>query len=240
MTAEPRIEELLASIRKAIHDDIGDVPESISSKSSGTLFKGSMRELHVKVGAEAASAASEIEQLREKISRSRVSEQSLRSVSPRSASLAAALQSDTPRRAWRDLEAEPVLRPTYADTDYTEQPAGSYQPPRSAMPAEPSPSRYHQPQAWQGEPAALPPPRDNYAPQPDPKMMSAEASEAVQSAFNQLAEAVVNRATGERAIEDMTRELLRNMLKQWLDDNLPGLVEKMVREEIEHVARRGR
>jgi uncharacterized protein len=38
----------------------------------------------------------------------------------------------------------------------------------------------------------------------------------------------------------MTRDLLRGMLKQWLDDNLPALVESLVREEIERVARRGR
>jgi cell pole-organizing protein PopZ len=30
------------------------------------------------------------------------------------------------------------------------------------------------------------------------------------------------------------------MLKQWLDQNLPGLVERLVAEEIERVARRGR
>jgi cell pole-organizing protein PopZ len=29
------------------------------------------------------------------------------------------------------------------------------------------------------------------------------------------------------------------MLKQWLDENLPSLVERLVREEIERVARRG-
>jgi hypothetical protein len=38
----------------------------------------------------------------------------------------------------------------------------------------------------------------------------------------------------------MTRDLLRGMLKHWLDANLPGLVERLVREEIERVARRGR
>ena len=30
------------------------------------------------------------------------------------------------------------------------------------------------------------------------------------------------------------------MLKQWLDDNLPKLVERLVREEIERVVRRPR
>jgi cell pole-organizing protein PopZ len=34
--------------------------------------------------------------------------------------------------------------------------------------------------------------------------------------------------------------MLKSLLKQWLDDNLPALVERLVREEIERVARRGR
>ncbi|MCL4855080.1 MAG: DUF2497 domain-containing protein, partial [Bryobacteraceae bacterium] len=51
---------------------------------------------------------------------------------------------------------------------------------------------------------------------------------------------ILTRATSDRSIEDMTRDLLRGMLKQWLDDNLPALVERLVREEIERVARRGR
>ena len=55
------MEELLASIRKAIHDDIGEVPATTSSQSAGTLYKNSMRELHVKVGDEATSAAAEIQ-----------------------------------------------------------------------------------------------------------------------------------------------------------------------------------
>ncbi|MFO1121131.1 MAG: DUF2497 domain-containing protein [Hyphomicrobiales bacterium] len=51
----------------------------------------------------------------------------------------------------------------------------------------------------------------------------------------------LTRATGDRSIEDMTKELLRGMLKQWLDENLPALVESLVREEIRAlVARRGR
>jgi cell pole-organizing protein PopZ len=38
-------------------------------------------------------------------------------------------------------------------------------------------------------------------------------------------------------IEDSVKEMLRPMLKQWLDDNLPGIVERLVRQEIERVAR---
>ena len=38
-------------------------------------------------------------------------------------------------------------------------------------------------------------------------------------------------------LEDLVREMLRPMLKAWLDDNLPGMVERMVRAEIERVSR---
>lgn len=39
-----------------------------------------------------------------------------------------------------------------------------------------------------------------------------------------------------RTLEELTRELLRPMLKSWLDDNLPQLVERIVREEIGRLA----
>ena len=38
-------------------------------------------------------------------------------------------------------------------------------------------------------------------------------------------------------IEESVREMLRPMLKSWLDDNLPGIVERLVRQEIERMAR---
>jgi cell pole-organizing protein PopZ len=40
-----------------------------------------------------------------------------------------------------------------------------------------------------------------------------------------------------RSLEDLVRELLRPLLKAWLDENLPGMVERMVRSEIERVSR---
>ena len=40
-----------------------------------------------------------------------------------------------------------------------------------------------------------------------------------------------------RTLEDLVKEMLRPMLKAWLDDNLPGLVERIVRAEIERVSR---
>jgi uncharacterized protein len=40
-----------------------------------------------------------------------------------------------------------------------------------------------------------------------------------------------------RTLEDVVRELLRPLLKQWLDDNLPAIVETAVQAEVERIAR---
>ena len=45
--------------------------------------------------------------------------------------------------------------------------------------------------------------------------------------------------SGETSLEGLTRELLRPMLKNWLDTNLPVLVEGMVAREIERITKRG-
>jgi uncharacterized protein len=45
--------------------------------------------------------------------------------------------------------------------------------------------------------------------------------------------------TGETSLEGLTRDLLRPMLKDWLDANLPSLVEAMVAREIERITKKG-
>jgi cell pole-organizing protein PopZ len=71
-------------------------------------------------------------------------------------------------------------------------------------------------------------------------MVSPETSTVAANSFNRLTEQLLAREGGERSIDDLARELLHPMLKQWLDQNLARIVEKLVREEIERVARRGR
>ena len=66
-------------------------------------------------------------------------------------------------------------------------------------------------------------------------LLSSATSSAVDSAFNTLAQTVL--VQNARTLEDLVREMLRPMLKSWLDDNLPGLVERLVRAEIERVSR---
>ena len=63
-------------------------------------------------------------------------------------------------------------------------------------------------------------------------MLSREATAAVGSAFNTLTETVKKH---EPTLEDVVREALRPMLKSWLDENLPRVVERMVEAEIERL-----
>jgi cell pole-organizing protein PopZ len=69
----------------------------------------------------------------------------------------------------------------------------------------------------------------------DERLLSGSAMAAVDSAFNSLAQTVL--VQNARTLEDLVREMLRPLLKTWLDDNLPGLVERLVRAEIERVSR---
>lgn len=66
-------------------------------------------------------------------------------------------------------------------------------------------------------------------------LLSPRSDEAVQSAFNQLADIILSEQT--RTLEDLVKEMMQPMLRHWLDDNLPVLVERLVREEIERVSR---
>ena len=63
---------------------------------------------------------------------------------------------------------------------------------------------------------------------------------AASSAFRSLSATVrVNDAPG-RTLEDIVVEMLRPMIKDWLDQNLAGIVEEKVEEEVQRVARRRR
>jgi uncharacterized protein len=86
------------------------------------------------------------------------------------------------------------------------------------------------------QPAFEPPPLMNSS--PAQQFLSRSTASAVESAFNTLAHTVLS--NNARTLEDLVKEMLRPMLKSWLDDNLPGLVERIVKAEIERVSRGGR
>ncbi|WFU68661.1 DUF2497 domain-containing protein [Bradyrhizobium sp. CB2312] len=95
-------------------------------------------------------------------------------------------------------------------------------------------------------PPPRPAPSPSYAPvdfdapplPPQQPILAQSTVSAVESAFNSLAHTVLS--SNARTLEDLVKEMLRPMLKSWLDDNLPGLVERIVKAEIERVSRGGR
>ena len=77
-----------------------------------------------------------------------------------------------------------------------------------------------------------PPPAD------EAPLLSDEAENAVSAAFQSLTDSMT--AHGLEVAAQMAREMLRPMIKTWLDENLPAMVERLVRAEIQRVARGGR
>jgi uncharacterized protein len=69
----------------------------------------------------------------------------------------------------------------------------------------------------------------------EPPLLSPAATAVVNSAFGTLAHNMM--VQNAKTLEDLVKEMLRPLLKAWLDDNLPTLVERLVRAEIERVAR---
>jgi len=68
--------------------------------------------------------------------------------------------------------------------------------------------------------------------------LSFEAEEQSAAAITDLVATIGADASiggSDKTLEQLTKELLRPLLKEWLDANLPGTVERIVREEIERV-----
>jgi uncharacterized protein len=70
------------------------------------------------------------------------------------------------------------------------------------------------------------------------RLLSNQAASAASSSFGALAHTVLTQNA--RTLDDIVLELLKPLIKTWLDDNLPTVVERLVRSEIERVARGGR
>jgi cell pole-organizing protein PopZ len=74
------------------------------------------------------------------------------------------------------------------------------------------------------------------------RLVSEETFAASTAALSQLSRTMRKgkdaQIGGGRMVEDLVREALEPMLKTWLDANLQGIVERLVRQEIERMVRR--
>ena len=117
----------------------------------------------------------------------------------------------------------------------------------AAPPPEPKPPAFRRIDAEQDVVFDEPAPAPSPPPQPslprldpaqdgsEPPLLSPAATAVVNSAFGTLAHSML--VQNAKTLEDLVKEMLRPLLKAWLDDNLPTLVERLVRAEIERVSR---
>lgn len=103
---------------------------------------------------------------------------------------------------------------------------------------EPEEEPYEPPPPFQPRRFEMPPE------EPDEGLVSRATAAASTAAFAAMHSRVRDRRSGDVylgdgaiTLEEIVKELLRPQLQQWLDENLPGLVERLVREEIERLAR---
>lgn len=71
-------------------------------------------------------------------------------------------------------------------------------------------------------------------------ILTNHAADAALDGFMKLAAnmAVDRKGTGTVTLEDIVRELMRPMLREWLDVHLPPIIEKVVQKELDKIARK--
>jgi cell pole-organizing protein PopZ len=207
---EPSMEEILASIRRIIADD------DANKTAKGPEPRGTRLPPMLAVASEAAPAA------RTSTSPPAPPAPAANSQDDIDAMLANLDAAETAPVAEPTLVAEPepaaVFRTIDASSDvvFTDRSVG--------MPIEPALGVVQKTREPIPQAAA-----------PDRGLISSSTMAAVDSAFNTLANTVIRQNA--RTLEDLVKEMLRPLLKSWLDDNLPGLVDRIVRAEIERVSR---
>ncbi len=124
-------------------------------------------------------------------------------------------------------EPEPEPEPIAEDDDLIVMDAEPEPVPEPAIDFEPIPDEIPE------EPKFTPPVEDGA-----PLMEETRVSEASTS-FAELARAVAVTEGTSQTLEEIVRSMMKPMLKHWLDQNLPTIVEQLVQKEIDRVTRRG-
>ncbi|MDZ4368981.1 MAG: DUF2497 domain-containing protein [Afipia sp.] len=219
---EPTMEEILASIRRIISEDSGsdepgDAPEPVAAEADA---EEALPEL-------SAEDEADILELTEPLP-------------------------EEPLMAEPEPEPEPPYVP--APEEVEDDIAFAPEPEPSHAPVEEAVDDI----AFAPEPEPAPAPVMTAAPAPEPvvqsttdidieepamsaqsqiPIVSGDAERAASAAFGALASSLASGGDG-RTLEEIVSDMLRPMLKEWLDGNLPPLVERLVAEEIERIARR--
>ncbi|NJC32749.1 hypothetical protein GGR88_000223 [Sphingomonas jejuensis] len=122
---------------------------------------------------------------------------------------AAAIEPEPEDARWQAIADEPVVE--------APEPVPAPAPVASAAPA---PSAAPLPSAVDGE----------------AELVSSQAAAASRQSLASLSRLVVKEAGGDVTLEALVRDMLRPMLAEWLDKNLPATVERLVQAEIRRIA----
>ena len=220
---EPSMEEILASIRQIISED-GDQSQDDSASSGAEDPSDALGRV-----AEADEGSSEVQQASDDGIAPEVT--ASENSSPAAAAPVSAPESPQPQ----PQSSQPIARAPAEPPVGRQSAAG---PQHQALPqapagAKPAIQPAAQPKPATGTGATLP--ASMMAGADTQRLLSPNADASVSGAFSALAHTIL--AQNARTLEDLVSEMLRPMLKDWLDDNLPPLVERLVKEEIERVSR---
>jgi cell pole-organizing protein PopZ len=136
------------------------------------------------------------------------------------------------------VEAE---RPVESETVAHAEPE-SYEPSDVLELTSPLVEPYEEPSMAAAEPvlSASPSPRDEAPAKPAAAILSSTAETASRNAFAALSQLQVRSEAGaENTLEGLVADMLRPMLREWLDRELPGIVERLVEAEVKRVSGRG-
>lgn len=124
-----------------------------------------------------------------------------------------------------ELEVDMVDEPEaedVPDTELTSEPEASEKIP------EPEPEAVEE----------IPEPAPESTPEPADDILTDQAKEAAFSAMSELVRKTAVDHTSSLTIEDIVRSELKPLLRSWLDEHLPTVIDRLVREELERVSKR--
>jgi uncharacterized protein len=219
---EPSMEEILASIRRIISED-GDEETAAAPTEEAAAPEP--------VAEEVAEAEPEPEPEEEDVLELTDEVQDDGTVVDLNTGEAVE-EEETPEEFVEGLEVEEDVELEMVDAE-EEEPAPEAVP---EVEEEPTPS-------FEAESLAAAEPVDELAAEAADRLVSDDPALTSVTSLSALAAAVdthrraVDPSIGPRTIEDLVKEVMRPMIKDWLDDNLPSLVERMVGREIERLTR---
>jgi uncharacterized protein len=246
---EPSMEEILASIRRIIADDEAKPPAAVEKPASPPAAAKPPEKPAAAPPATKATAMTEIppSAIPAAQAAAKVAPPPVKPAAPAAAASNSQDDIDALLNGLDDVTTAEEIRPSLPDGEVfelTDDMALTEPPPAAAAFHKVEPDDDLEftdtaaARAVHRQPAYEPPPFESAPAPPQQQILSRSTVSAVESAFNTLANTVLS--NNARTLEDLVKEMLRPMLKSWLDDNLPGLVERIVKAEIERVSRGSR